>query len=66
MDKYDLLKSVGFSDEYISHLKRLDDNEIYVFESVVEEYKPLSSDASNVIVDESINNFTTRFMLQPK
>lgn len=66
MDKYDLLKSAGFSDEYISHLKRLDDNEIYVFESVVDEYKPLSSDASNVIVDESINSFTTRLILQPK
>lgn len=66
MDKYDLLKTVGFSDEYISHLKRLDDNEIYVFESVVDEYKPLSSDASNVIIDESINSFTTRVMLQPK
>jgi len=66
MDKYDLLKSVGFSDEYISHLKSFEDNEIYVFESVVDEYKPLSNDASNVIVDESINSFGTRFMLQPK
>ncbi len=66
MDKYDLLKSVGFSDEYISHLKCLDGNEIYVFESVVDEYKPLANDASNVIVDESINSFTTRLILQPK
>jgi hypothetical protein len=66
MDKYDLLKRVGFSDEYISHLKSLEDNERYVFESVVDEYKPLSSDVSNVIVDESANSFTTRLMLRLK
>ena len=66
MNKYDLLKSIGFSDEYISHLKTFEDNEVYVFESDVNEYKPSSNDVSNVIVDESISNFTTRFVLQPK
>jgi hypothetical protein len=66
MNKYYLLKCLGFSDEYISHLKRLEDNEVYVFETNINEYKPLSNDVTNVIVDESISNFTTRFKLQPK
>jgi len=66
MNKYDLLKSIGFSEEYISHLKKLDNEENIVFESVADDYKPLSNDVSNIIVDQSITNFETRLILHPK
>lgn len=66
MTKHDLLRRIGFSEEYITHLKRLEDNDTYVFEAVGEEYKQQSSDVTNVIVDESINSFTTRLVIHRK
>lgn len=66
MDKYDLLKSIGFSDEYISHLKNIEEGESSVFESVFDEYKPLSNDVSNVVVNEPINSFSTKLVIRPK
>ena len=66
MNKYDLLKDIGFSEEYISHLKKLDKEENIVFESIADDYKPLSTDMSNIIVSQSITNFETRFILHPK
>ncbi|MDP2003870.1 MAG: hypothetical protein Q8J86_13140 [Desulfurivibrionaceae bacterium] len=66
MDKYDLLKTVGFSEEYISHMKKFDENETSVFESTVDEYMPISFDTTNIIFSESKNNFSTKLMFHQK
>ncbi len=62
MNKYQLLKIIGFSKEYIDHLRKVEESDDYIFESSVGEYQPQSCDVSNVIVDESITSFSTRLV----
>ncbi len=66
MTKYELLKSIGFSEEYLTHLRRAEEADAYVFEPPVGEYQRQSSDVTNVIVDESINNFSTRLVTRER
>jgi hypothetical protein len=62
MTKHELLKSVGFSEEYMEHLRKVEASETRVFESLVGEYQPQSYDVTNLIVDESVNSFSTRLV----
>jgi len=64
MTKHELLRKIGFSEEYIAHLKKLENNETY--EVIGEEYPQQTSDVTNVIVDESINNFSTKVNMGSK
>ena len=66
MTKNELLRIIGFSEEYISYLEKMEDLDKYVFETVDDEFQPQTSDETNVIVDESINNFSTIFNMHPK
>lgn len=62
MTKHELLKSVGFSEEYMEHLRKVEESDTPVFESLVGEYQPQSCDVANLIVDESGNSFSTRLV----
>ena len=62
MTKHELLKSVGFSEEYMEHLRKVEESDTRVFESLVGEYQPQSCDVTNLIVDESVNSFSTRLV----
>ena len=66
MEKHELLKKIGFSEEYISLLKKFENNQDYAFEVFEEEYTQQSFDMPNIVIDESINNFTTRLVVHRK
>lgn len=66
MDKYEMLKSIGFSENYISHLKKVDSDESNVFATVADYIKPPSNDVSNVTIDRPLNTFVTQFKIHPK
>jgi hypothetical protein len=60
MNKHELLKSIGFSDEYIEHLRRVEESVQYILESPVVEYSRNSLDMTNITVKESITSFSTK------
>ena len=66
MDKYEMLKSIGFSESYISHLKKVDSEESNVFGTVADYLKPLSNDVSNITINRPLNMFVTQFKIHPK
>jgi hypothetical protein len=66
MDKRELLLSIGFSKEYISHLDRLDQSDAYVSEIVSDAYQFQAHDVSNVIVNEPKTSFRTKVIVRQK
>lgn len=63
MNKYELLRTIGFSKEYISHIKDFEENETYVFETVKDDYVQQTNDLSEMVINESINNFSTKLVI---
>ena len=59
MIKHELLRKIGFSEKYLDHLRRVEESDEYVLDLPVDEYLSQSCDATNVIVDESSNSFST-------
>ena len=66
MTKNELLRKIGFSEEYISYLEKVEDHDNHIFEAINDEFQTQTCDETNVIVDESINDFSTIFNMHPK
>jgi hypothetical protein len=60
MNKHELLKSIGFSEEYIEHLRRIEKSDRYIFENPVIEYSRNSFDMTSITVKESVTSFSTK------
>ena len=52
MDKKEMLLSIGFSDEYISYLERLDDIAPDIVETVSDDIRFQVTDVSNLIINK--------------
>ena len=59
MTKHELLKSVGFSEEYLDHLRKVEQSDNYVFEAQTGVFQQQTCDVTNFVVGESVNNFST-------
>jgi len=59
MNKNDLLLSIGFSEDYIAYLNRIDLGEPEIVDAISEDIPYQSLDASNVIIHEARTNFGT-------
>ena len=66
MTKHELLKKIGFSEEYLDHLRRVEESDTYVIEAPRAEYTSRSYDVANVIVDKSLNSFSTWIVTKNK
>jgi hypothetical protein len=66
MTKHELLKIIGFSEEYLDYLRRIEESDIYVLEPPRTEYLSQSYDVANVIVNESANSFSTWIVTKNK
>ena len=60
MDKHELLKSIGFSEEYIEHLRNVEESDKYVFENPIIEQASKSFDMTNVYIEKSKTSFSTK------
>lgn len=60
MDKHELLKSIGFSEEYIEHLQNVEKNDEYIIENPVVERASNTFDMANVYIEKSKTSFSTK------
>jgi hypothetical protein len=63
MNKFELLKTIGFSDSFISELRNIEQNQENDFDPVDEVYQKPSFDLTNIIVKGSINSFDTNYAI---
>lgn len=59
MDKHELLKSIGFSEEYIDHLRNVEESDKYVFDNPTIKQASKSFDMTNVFIEKSKTSFST-------
>lgn len=63
MNRNELLVSLGFSNEYIKQLDNFDNKYGRGYGSLPEQTRPLSNDASSLIVSHPANDCTTKLFV---
>ncbi len=63
--KNDLLRTIGFSEAYISYLERAD-HQVEVYDLPLQDYAILTTDLNSVILEKPRTDFVTNVIVQRK
>lgn len=63
MSKHELLKSVGFTDEYLEHLRKAEENDFHTMEVPEYEFTATTFDTTTLIINESFNGLQAQIKI---